>query len=217
MREFRPYGSVRGAPSNGRPYRDLGVRSTDLQSTAEQLHMMAEQSGRQAATVARVTQAAGAGVSRIATEAEQLAASIGQITHQVVQSTTMTSKAVTDARRTDSIVRALADAAHKVGDVVGLISNIAAQTNLLTRNATIEAARAGDAGRGFAVVAAEVKSLATQTARATGEITGQIGEIQHATGDAVAAIQEITGTIEQDRISRRELRFWSMRRAWPPV
>ena len=95
------------------------------------------------------------------------------------------------------IVRALAESAEKVGQVVGLISNIASQTNLLALNATIEAARAGDAGKGFAVVASEVKNLANQTARATEDISGQITQMQSATREAVLAIGGIGATIDQ--------------------
>jgi methyl-accepting chemotaxis protein len=104
---------------------------------------------------------------------------------------------VADARRTDAIVRALAAGAERIGAVVGLISNIASQTNLLALNATIEAARAGDAGKGFAVVASEVKSLATQTGKATEEIAVQVTQIQVATKEAVAAISGIATTIEE--------------------
>ncbi len=87
--------------------------------------------------------------------------------------------------------------AQKIGEVVGLISSIAGQTNLLALNATIEAARAGDAGKGFAVVASEVKSLANQTAKATGDISTQIAGIQSATSEAVQAIEAIAQTIEE--------------------
>jgi methyl-accepting chemotaxis protein len=106
-----------------------------------------------------------------------------------------TDKAVGDARRTDGVVRALAESAARIGRVAGLIADIAGQTNLLALNATIEAARAGDAGKGFAVVASEVKGLATQTARATEDIGAQIGQVQEATADAVAAIGGIAATI----------------------
>ena len=102
-----------------------------------------------------------------------------------------------DARRTDATVRALAEGAQRIGQVVELISNIAGQTNLLALNATIEAARAGDAGKGFAVVASEVKSLAGQTAKATEEISAQITQLQTSTREAVEAIKGITTVIEE--------------------
>jgi methyl-accepting chemotaxis protein len=120
----------------------------------------------------------------------------------VAQSSEIANRAVQDANRTDNIVKTLADGAQKIGDVVGLISTIAGQTNLLALNATIEAARAGDAGKGFAVVASEVKSLANQTAKATGDISQQVAHIQVATKEAVTAIEAISQTIgEVSRIA----------------
>jgi len=107
------------------------------------------------------------------------------------------SQAVAETRATDEVVKQLSGAAQRVGDIVKLISDIAAQTNLLALNATIEAARAGEAGKGFAVVAQEVKSLATQTAKATDEIGAQIAAIQGSTGATVAAIGRISARIEE--------------------
>src|SRR6202000_3002410 len=103
--------------------------------------------------------------------------------------------AAADAERASGIVGGLAEATRQIGDVVGLIEDIARQTNLLAPKATTEAARAGEAGKGFAVVANEVKTLANQTARATADITAQIGAVQSATTDAVAAIAGIGKTI----------------------
>ena len=99
------------------------------------------------------------------------------------------------AQQTDNRINELSQAASRIGDVVKLISAVAEQTNLLALNATIEAARAGEAGKGFAVVAQEVKILAAQTAKATGEISGQIAGMQTATQDSVTAIKEIGDTI----------------------
>ncbi len=102
-----------------------------------------------------------------------------------------------EAEQSNVTVKALSGGAEKIGAVVQLIQSIAEQTNLLALNATIEAARAGEAGRGFAVVASEVKALATQTARATEEISGQVVSMQETTTGAVAAISGIANTIGQ--------------------
>jgi methyl-accepting chemotaxis protein len=122
-------------------------------------------------------------------------ASIEEIGRQVQQSTKIAAEAVKQAEQTDARIAELSRSAARIGEVVTLITTIAGQTNLLALNATIEAARAGEAGRGFAVVATEVKTLATQTAKATETIKTQIAEMQNMTKDSVAAIKEISGTI----------------------
>jgi len=132
----------------------------------------------------------------VAAAAEEMAASVQEIARQVSEAAAVAGQAVTQARATDATVRGLAEGAARIGDVVRLINDIAGQTNLLALNATIEAARAGEAGRGFAVVASEVKSLATQTSRATEEIGAQITGMQASTAAAVEAIQGIGGTID---------------------
>ena len=136
-------------------------------------------------------------VSSVATASEQLLDSIEEISRQVVQSTNVVRTAVERAVDTNTGMGRLSTAAQKVGDVVSMISRIAAQTNLLALNATIEAARAGEAGRGFAVVAQEVKTLATQTAKATQDITGQIAEMLEATDLSVEAIDKIQKKISE--------------------
>jgi methyl-accepting chemotaxis protein len=141
-------------------------------------------------------------VSSVATASEQLLESIEEINRQVVESTSVVNRAVAETQESSAGMARLSAAARRVGDVVDLISRIAAQTNLLALNATIEAARAGEAGRGFAVVAQEVKTLATQTARATQDIAEQIAEMQAATSVSVAAIDTIKQKIgEVEHIS----------------
>ena len=171
--------------------------STELESTARSMTGTAERTDQKATVVSTAAAEASARVQTVASAAEQLSNSIGEISRHVVQSAKITDRAVENARRTDTIVRALADGAQQIEHVAELISSIAGQTNLLALNATIEAARAGDAGRGFAVVASEVKSLASQTADATKEIGTRIAQIQGATKEAVEAIQGITVTIEE--------------------
>jgi methyl-accepting chemotaxis protein len=171
--------------------------STELQSTAQSMTETANHTNQRATVVSTAAAEASTRVQTVASAAEELTSSIGEISRQVAQSAKITDRAVENARRTDTIVRALADGAQQIEHVAELISSIAGQTNLLALNATIEAARAGDAGRGFAVVASEVKSLASQTAEATKEIGTRIAQIQGATKEAVEAIQGITATIEE--------------------
>ncbi|QDM17122.1 methyl-accepting chemotaxis protein [Tardiphaga sp. vice278] len=171
--------------------------STELEATAQSMSGTAARTNDQATIVATAAAEASSRVQTVAAAAEELSSSIVEISRQMAQSAKITSHAVDSARRTDSIVRALADGAQQIEHVVELINSIASQTNLLALNATIEAARAGEAGRGFAVVATEVKSLAGQTADATKEIGTRIAQIQAATREAVDAIQGITATIEE--------------------
>jgi methyl-accepting chemotaxis protein len=181
----------------GRLAGKLSAGAAELQATAQSMSATAATASRQASGVSAASEKATNGVQTVAAAAGELTSSIQEISRQVAQSANITGKAVADARRTDTIVRALAEGAQKIGDVVQLITGIAAQTNLLALNATIEAARAGDAGKGFAVVASEVKSLANQTARATEDISAQIAQIQSATGEAVQAIRSISTTIDE--------------------
>ncbi|PWC54218.1 hypothetical protein TSH7_31575 [Azospirillum sp. TSH7] len=171
--------------------------AAQLQSNAQSMSAIAEETARQSTAVAVAIEQASANVQTVASASEELSSSIGEISRQVTQSSRISGAAVVQAEQTNTTVEGLSVSAQRIGDVLGLIQNIASQTNLLALNATIEAARAGEAGKGFAVVANEVKQLASQTAKATEEIAGQISEIQVRTGGAVEAIRGIGRTITQ--------------------
>jgi len=176
--------------------------ATELQSTAQSMTATAEETSRQSTAVAAASAQTTQNVQTVASATEELSASIREISSQVVEAGHIIGNAVNQATATDVKVKGLAEAAKKIGEVVGLINDIASQTNLLALNATIEAARAGEAGKGFAVVASEVKALATQTARATDEIDAQIRAIQEASVSSAEAIREIADTIRRvDQVS----------------
>lgn len=162
---------------------ELANSAGDMEGSAQTMAAAAEQSNQQSAMVAAA--------------ADELASSVQEISRQISDSSTVIGSAVEEARRSESMVNNLVNAAQKIGDVTQIISEIAAQTNLLALNATIEAARAGEAGKGFAVVASEVKSLATQTAQATEEIAQQIRGIQESSGSTASAIRQIGEIIGQ--------------------
>jgi methyl-accepting chemotaxis protein len=181
---------------------EVGEIITLVSTAAHQLESSAGTLSKTADTVQKVSQRAAnasgdasTSVHSVAAASEELASSVVEIGRQVDASARIASEAVAQAQKTDARISQLSQAAARIGDVVDLIKTIAGQTNLLALNATIEAARAGEAGRGFAVVAAEVKTLAEQTAKATGEISQQIEDIQSATEDSVVAIKEIGATI----------------------
>lgn len=175
--------------------RALTDASSHLQVASEKMTDAAENTSQQSSIVASAAGDASNNVNTVRSASEELTASILEISQQVQQSSQIAAQAVQDASETDNRIQNLARAADKIGEVVALITDIAEQTNLLALNATIEAARAGEAGKGFAVVASEVKSLATQTAKATEEISAQIQSIQGATRESVQAIQKISQTI----------------------
>jgi len=170
----------------------------DLDAIGAAVEAVTRQTAEAAGTVGHVSN----DIQCVASGAEELSASVGEISQQVSHAARMAGEAVEQARHTGVIVAGLSGQATQIGEVVSMIQGIAAQTNLLALNATIEAARAGAAGKGFAVVASEVKALAEQTAKATDQIRVQITATQAATREAVGAIGSIQGTIRSlDEVS----------------
>ncbi|MBF9232626.1 globin-coupled sensor protein [Microvirga alba] len=174
-----------------------GEASGALSESAATLDTATGSASSLATNVARTAEQTAINMQSGAAATEQLAASVREIGEQASRSADVARQAFESAQRTKESVAGLAEQAKQIGDVVDLIDQIASQTNLLALNATIEAAHAGEAGKGFAVVAQEVKTLATQTAKATTEIGSRIGGIQTATQKSATEIDEIARVIEE--------------------
>ncbi len=175
----------------------LAGASEELTAVSQQMASNAEETAAQANVVSAASDQVSKNVASVASAAEQMQASIREISKNANDSARVARNAVSAAGSTNETMRKLGESSQEIGNVVKVITSIAQQTNLLALNATIEAARAGEAGKGFAVVANEVKELAKQTARATGEIGQKIDSIQGDTREAVKAIGEIGAIINQ--------------------
>ncbi len=176
---------------------EVNAAAASLENTAEGMAGTSQQTSQRSSDVAASAEQATQGVQTVASATVELTASISEIGQRVSESTRMIEQAVDQTHSSDEKVRELAVTADRIGTVVQLIADIAGQTNLLALNATIEAARAGEAGKGFAVVASEVKALASQTAKATEEISAQVQAIQAATQSSATSIQQVTATMLQ--------------------
>jgi methyl-accepting chemotaxis protein len=176
---------------------NVGAAARQLEQNALAMRESANEGTERSGYVANASMEAASNVGTVAASAEELTASIHEIARQVSEASAIAGDASQQAGSARGLVADLSATAQKIGDVVRLINEIASQTNLLALNATIEAARAGEAGKGFAVVATEVKTLASQTSRATDEIGQQIGAVQTATRQVVDAIASIGETIER--------------------
>jgi len=175
----------------------MSESSTDMSNTAEDLTQNADHSTSQAMTLDRDATETSGMVTTVSSAAEELISSIQEIQRNADHSAEIATRASGKAEETRSNFTELVAAADQITSVVDLIRDIADQTNLLALNATIEAARAGESGKGFAVVAAEVKELAAQTARATGEIGNQVGAVQRTAQGAEQHMGEIYDTVRE--------------------
>lgn len=168
-----------------------------MNETAGRLTAEVRTTATQAESATGSSKEASSNVVTAATATEAVSAAFNEITRLTMEASDVVQSAVGDATATNAQITQLADQIQAVGEVVHMIQEIAEQTNLLALNATIEAARAGEAGKGFAVVAQEVKSLSTQTHRATEQITNQIAAIQESTGSSVEGIEKMVKTMER--------------------
>lgn len=179
----------------GKALADVGTSMRGMHEAASQMVDSANKTTLRAEGVTQEAGSASQRVGSVAVAAEEIDASIRELTRQTSHADETVRAAASYVRSTRRDVAGLTEAADKVRAVLDFIEEIAARTNLLALNATIEAARAGAAGRGFAVVAGEVKTLAEQTQKATRDIAETLAEIRGAAATAFEAVAHIEGTM----------------------
>jgi len=175
----------------------LRESSGRLMRDASSLEHVCDEANRSASKATNATDGANSNVQTIAAATTELSASIQEIATRMSESARSAEQAVTQGNAAGVTARELADAARNIDEIVSVIGSVAEQTNLLALNATIEAARAGEMGRGFAVVAAEVKALASQTSRATEDVSRRIVEIQGISARSTEQLRDVVALIDQ--------------------
>ncbi|WP_250006875.1 methyl-accepting chemotaxis protein [Actinoplanes sp. M2I2] len=181
----------------GNSARLLADSSRQLSASSEAIAGNAREASSQTSLLAAASEDVSRSVQTVASGTEEMGSAIREISQSANDAAGVAAQAVTEAAATNATVGKLGASSAEIGNVVRVITAIAEQTNLLALNATIEAARAGEAGKGFAVVASEVKDLAQETAKATGDISARVEAIQADTDGAVAAIGRISQIIAQ--------------------
>ncbi|OKH86905.1 histidine kinase [Thalassospira sp. TSL5-1] len=177
--------------------RSVTAQSEMLLELANNLTNQSEETITQSGTALDVSRDAASNTQNVATAVEQLSSSIAEINRQAGDASTVTERARSEAEESQRNIVSLENASSEIGSIIDLINDIAHRTKLLSLNATIEAERAGELGKGFAVVAEEVKSLADQTANATGKIGDLTGAIQTEVQKAAKSISTVGDVIHQ--------------------
>ena len=175
----------------------LMASAEQMTGTAEEMETSAVSNSEVVTAIADAADLTAENVNAAASAADHLSSTANEISGQIERSIEIARAAVTQVTQGQDKANSLRTSAEAIGEIIDLISSIADQTNLLALNATIEAARAGEMGKGFAVVAAEVKELATQTAKATQEITQSLEEVDAASRDTAQSFDTISKTITE--------------------
>jgi methyl-accepting chemotaxis protein len=192
----RPYKVVKFATDITKEVKLLADLRQMIDQNFSEIDQAVARSAQESESASGAAASTSENVQAMAAASEELASSVSEIAESMNKSRVATDSAFDQAKAASELTSKLSGAADSMGGIIGLIQDIAAQINLLALNATIESARAGEAGRGFAVVAQEIKTLASQAAKATERIAAEINDVQTVSGDVVNVLASIKGSVE---------------------